>query len=88
MTGVQFGVVYAEVIRNPDLSLRAKGMYALLCTFADKERTCFPSIKTLSELSGVTRRTTERTLKELEEKEYVSRQGRKFRLQKEIPLHG
>jgi DNA-binding MarR family transcriptional regulator len=80
MTGVKFGVVHTEVIRDPDLSLRAKGMYALLCTFADKERMCFPSIKTLSELSGVTRRTTERTLKELEEKNYVKREGRKFRL--------
>ncbi len=73
-------MVHTEVIRDPDLSLRAKGMYALLCTFADKERMCFPSIKTLSELSGVTRRTTERTLKELEEKNYVKREGRKFRL--------
>jgi DNA-binding IclR family transcriptional regulator len=80
MTGVKFGVVHTEVIRDPGLSLRAKGLYALLCTFADKERMCFPSIKTLSELSGVTRRTTERTLNELEEKNYVKREGRKFRL--------
>lgn len=80
MTVIKFGVVHAEVIRDPGLSLRAKGIYALLCTFADKERVCFPSINTLSELSGVSRRTTERTLKELEEKNYVKREGRKFRV--------
>ena len=81
MTAVKFGIVNTEVIRDPDLSLRAKGLYALLCTFADKEKVCFPSINTLSELSGVTRRTIERTLNELEEKKYVERKGRKFRME-------
>lgn len=80
MTAIKFGVVHTEVIRDPDLSLRAKGIYALLCTFANKERVCFPNINTLSELAGVSRRTTQRTLKELEDKKYVNRKGRKFHL--------
>lgn len=80
MAEKKFGIVNTEVISDPDLSLRAKGVYALLCTYADKERVCFPSIKTLSELSGVGRRTIERTIKELEDKKYVTREGRRFRL--------
>lgn len=77
----KFGIVHTEVIQDIDLSLRAKGLYALLCTFADKERKCYPSIGTLSELSSVSRRTIERTLNELEEKNHVKRQGRTFIIQ-------
>ena len=72
----KFGIVYTEVMHDPDLSLRAKGLYSLLSTYTDKQRRCFPSIKTLAELSGVTRRTIERTLNELEQKTYVRRNGR------------
>jgi DNA-binding MarR family transcriptional regulator len=78
MADKKFGVVYTEVIQDPDLSLRAKGLYALLCTYADKNRQAFPSIVTLAELSGVTRRTIERTLNELENKNYVTRNGKYF----------
>jgi len=76
----KFGVVHTEVIQDPTLSLRAKGVYSLLTTYADKKRNCYPAISTLAELSGVSRRTIERTLKELEEKNYVTRKGRVFTL--------
>jgi DNA-binding MarR family transcriptional regulator len=76
----KFGIVHTEVIQDPNLSLRAKGVYALLATYADKQRTCYPAISTLAELSGVSRRTIERILKELEEKKYVTRKGRVFTL--------
>jgi len=74
----KFGIVHADIVQDPGLSLRAKALYALLCTFLDKERRCYPSIKTLSELAGVNRRTVERIIKELEEKEHVRREGRVF----------
>jgi len=74
----KFGIVHSEIIQDIELSLRAKGLYALLCTFADKDRSCYPKISTLSELSGVSRRTIERTMIELEQKKYVTRKGRIF----------
>jgi len=77
----QFGIINKEVMQDPALSLRAKGVYGLLATFADKDRTCFPSITLLAELSGTGRRTIERALKELEEKNYVKREHRVFRIQ-------
>jgi len=80
MADKQFGVVSTEVMRDLNLSLRAKGLYALLCTYAGKDRECYPAISTLSELSDVSRRTIERTLKELEDKNYVTRKGRVFTL--------
>jgi len=76
----RFGVVYTEVIQDPELSLRAKGLYALLCTFANKSRECYPAISTLAKLSDVSKRTVERTIKELEEKNYVRKTGKVFRL--------
>ena len=80
MVKKKFGIVYTEIIQDPDLSLRAKGLYAILCSYADKERKCYPSISTLAESAGVTRRTIERTLIELEQKDYVRRQGKYFHL--------
>lgn len=77
----KFGIVSDEVVKDPGLSLRAKGLYALLTSYAGKDRTCFPSINTLAEMSGVSRRTVERTLNELEHKEYIKRTNGVFKLQ-------
>jgi DNA-binding MarR family transcriptional regulator len=76
----RFGIVDADVMQDPDLSLRAKGLYALLASYADKNRRCFPKINTLAEYSGVSRRTIERTLNELENKNYVTRENGAFQI--------
>lgn len=73
MSKKKFGIVIQEVIKDPDLSLKAKGLYSLLCCYANKERECWPKIDTLAEFSGVSRRTIERSLKELENKNYIKR---------------
>lgn len=78
MTKEKFGLVHSEVMQDPNLSIRAKGVYALLCTYANKDRECYPSNTTLSEMLGVSRRTLQRTLRELEEKNYVRRKGKVF----------
>lgn len=80
MANNKFGIVHTSVMHDPDLSIRAKGLYSILCTYADTNRECFPSISTLAELGGVSRRTIERILIELEEKNYVTRTGRTFKL--------
>jgi DNA-binding IclR family transcriptional regulator len=74
----QFGIVDRDIMQDPDLSLRAKGVYGLLATFAGKDRTCFPSITHLAELSGTHRRTIERILNELEAKGYVTKEDKVF----------
>ncbi len=58
-----YGIVNKNVIQDIQVSLRAKGLYALLSTYANKDRVCYPSISTLAELSNVSRRTIERALK-------------------------
>jgi DNA-binding MarR family transcriptional regulator len=74
----RFGLVDANVIQDSELSLRAKAVYALLATYADKNRECFPSLSTLCERTEVSRRTMERILKELQSKDYVRRINKAF----------
>ena len=76
----RYGIVKANVMQDPDLSITGKAVYALLCTFANKERECFPTITHLSELLSVSRRTVERAIVELKDKEYVTKKGRDFKL--------
>lgn len=74
----QFGIVSKEVLHDPELSLQAKGLYSLLCTYANQNRTCYPSISTLADLSNKSRSTIDKLIKELKKKNYLKRDGRKI----------
>jgi DNA-binding MarR family transcriptional regulator len=74
----KFGLVDADVIQDSELSLRAKAIYALLCTYANRNRECYPSVSSLCNRTGVSRRTMERILKELTDKNYVTRRNKVF----------
>lgn len=76
--GRKFGIVDAEVIQDPSLSTTAKAVYSLLATFANKNRSCYPSITTLAELLGVNRRTIERSIVELVDKNYIRKTKKIF----------
>jgi|TARA_R110000796_G_scaffold241130_2_gene362424 DNA-binding MarR family transcriptional regulator len=74
----KFGIVSREVITAPDLSMRAKALYSVLACYANKERSCFPSISTISDDLNISQRTTKRLIKELKDKDYIKRAGRKL----------
>tara|TARA_R110002020_G_scaffold29814_12_gene94213 strand:+ start:1007 stop:1246 length:240 start_codon:yes stop_codon:yes gene_type:complete len=74
----RFGIVNYNVVTDPELSVQAKGVYAIISTFADKNRSCFPSINTIADLANVHPRTISRKLKELSSKGYIKRKGRKI----------
>ena len=76
----KFGIVSKEVIEDPELSLGAKALYSLLCTYADKQRECFPSISTLSDYLNISTRYTDKLIKELKSKGYIIRTGRVLKL--------
>ena len=78
--GRKFGIVDAEVIKDPSLSTTAKAVYSLLATFANRNRTCYPSITLLAELLGVNRRTVERSITELASKNYIVKDKKIFRI--------
>ena len=73
-----FGLVSKEILTDTELTMQAKALYALLSTYCNKNRVCFPSINTLADLCDVNPRTISRKIKELKEKGYISRAGRKF----------
>jgi DNA-binding MarR family transcriptional regulator len=74
----RFGVVSREVILSPDLSIKAKALYSVLACYANKQRSCFPSISTLADDLNVSQRTTKRLIKELKDQDYIKRVGRKL----------
>ena len=53
----RFGIVSSNVILDPDITLQSKALYAILACYANKQRTCFPSISTLSNDLNVSERT-------------------------------
>ena len=67
-------------MQDPNLSTTSKAVYALLCTFANKRRECYPSVIHISELLGVDRRTIQRSITELKDKSYVKKEKRLFKI--------
>jgi DNA-binding MarR family transcriptional regulator len=74
----KFGIVSRDIITAPDLSMRAKCLYSALACYANKKRSCFPSISTLANDLNTSQRTIKRLIKELKDKEYIKRVGRKL----------
>ena len=74
----RFGIVSYDVISDPGISLQAKGIYAILCIHADKNRTCYPSINTIADLADVHPRTVKRKIVELKQAGYLLRKNRKL----------
>ena len=76
----RFGIVNYDVITDPELSLQAKGLYALLTCYADKSRICYPSISTLADISNKSQTQVSVYISELKELNYIKRVGRKIKL--------
>tara|TARA_B110000196_G_scaffold314007_1_gene321573 strand:+ start:6015 stop:6263 length:249 start_codon:yes stop_codon:yes gene_type:complete len=76
----RFGIVNKDVLTDPELSLTAKAVYSMLATYANKNRTCYPSVKTLADVGGCSCSTIDRAIKELKIKNYIIREGRKLYL--------
>lgn len=70
-----FGIVNKNVITDPELSIQAKGLYALLSCYCNPERNCYPSISTLCDLTNKSRRSVDLYIKELKDKKYITKYG-------------
>jgi len=71
-------IVTYDIISDPELSTRAKSLYALLCCYADKDRICFPTKSKLADELNVSQKTIKRYLTELYNKNYIKRNGLKI----------
>jgi len=76
----RFGIVSYDVVTDPSLSLNSKALYSILCVYANKQRYCWPSLATLADTSDVSLSTIKRSIKELKNKNYIKREGRRFKL--------
>lgn len=61
-----FGIIDREVMRNRDLSIKAKAVYAYLCSLSGNSGNCYPSRRTACYYLQITDDTLGRLLKELE----------------------
>lgn len=69
-----FAMVDVAVLRDRNINHWAKGVYATLCLFARAgERTCFPSVRTIAEESGISERQVQYALRDLVAAGYVER---------------
>ncbi len=63
---------------DPNLSVQAKALYAVLCCYANKNRLCWPSISTLADDLDSSQSSVKRWIKELKTHNFITRIGRKL----------
>jgi uncharacterized phage protein (TIGR02220 family) len=64
-TSSTFGIVYSAILCS-ELSISAKGVYAILTKYADKSRYCYPSLSLIQENAKVDIKTLHKYIRELE----------------------
>jgi len=74
-----FGQVSNVAMRDPELSLKEKALYAYLSTYVDNNTNeTTVAVSRMADECGVSEATIKRSLSILEEKGYISRQFRKY----------
>ena len=76
----RFGIVNQEVLKDPELSIQAKGLYSFLCTYADKNRECYPSRNTIADHCNISVTYVGILIKQLKKAGYLKREGRTITL--------
>jgi hypothetical protein len=77
-----YGIVHRSVLQMKDLSRGAKLIYALLCSYANKDGECFPSEETMGDDLATSSRSIRAWVRELFLKGMVDR-----RLSNTMPAH-
>jgi predicted transcriptional regulator len=70
-----FGQVSSEVMRDPELSLKDKGLYAYLCTFANSQSNeLIVSVYRMADECGASPSTIKRSIETLQSKGIITRE--------------
>lgn len=77
-----FGLVSCTVMRDPEVSLGEKAVYAHLSTYADSSNSLFVSIDRIATECGIATSTVKRQIASLEQKGIISRVNRGHKLTK------
>jgi hypothetical protein len=76
----RFGIVKHIVLTDPEISIQAKGLYSVLCCYANANRVCWPSLSTLADVTDTSQSSIKRYLSELKTHNIIHREGRKLRI--------
>ena len=77
-----FGIVSNTVMRNPDITLGEKSLYAYLSTYANSNNELFVSVNKIADECGIGQSTVKRYLSNLEKKKIISRISRGHKVTK------
>lgn len=66
-----FGILPKQVMKENNLSLQSKGIYAYLCAYAGNKDTAFPSISLITYELGISKDTFYKYMNELKDKKYI-----------------
>jgi len=75
---IQFGTVERKVLGLKDISVTARFVYSLLSTYAGNKNICWPSIKELSDVSGLSMRAITYTIAELRDTGIIKTTRKKY----------
>ena len=73
----KFGIHAASVTLDPTIPPASKCLYSVLTIFADGKNSCFPSIETLVQVTGMSKDTIYRHLDILEKRGIIERQHKR-----------
>ena len=73
----KFGIHAASVTLDPTIPPASKCLYSVLTIFADEKNSCFPSIKTLVHVTGMSKDTIYKYLDILEKRGIIERQHKR-----------
>ena len=72
----KYGLVSNNVVRNPELCLRSKGLYAYLCTYADTNNECTVSVNRIAAECNLSHSSVKRIIDILVKKGVIVREER------------
>lgn len=71
-----FIMVYQDFLESELLGTHEKLLFIVLKKFANSKNQCFPSLKKITDVTGMSKRKVQDTLKELEQKNVIAIEGR------------
>ncbi|WP_052101046.1 helix-turn-helix domain-containing protein [Clostridium haemolyticum] len=66
-----YGILPKNIMKNPNLNIQAKAIYAYLCVYAGNKGSAFPGAELIKFELGISKDTFYKYLKELKEKGYI-----------------
>lgn len=73
-TDFNFGILPKGVMKDTDLNIQAKALYAYLCAYAGNKGSAFPSVELIKHELNISKDTFYKYIKELENSGYIAKE--------------